>query len=80
MEDHWYGSPEVSGSSPGPVKFSLPIFQIICQIENENGRQCKIAVRRGLKETGYQSTGCQSRLNHLATAGNYTSLWELSYF
>ena len=28
MEEHWYGSPEVSGSSPGPVKFSLPIFQI----------------------------------------------------
>jgi hypothetical protein len=29
MEEHWYGNPEVSGSSPGPVKFSLPILQII---------------------------------------------------
>ena len=27
MDEHWYGNPEVSGSSPGPVKFSLPIFQ-----------------------------------------------------
>ena len=29
MEEHWYISPEVSGSSPGPVKFSLPIFEIV---------------------------------------------------
>ena len=29
MEEHWYGIPEVSGSSPGPVKFSFPIFQIV---------------------------------------------------
>ena len=29
MNEHWYGSPEVSGSSPGPVKFSVPIFQIV---------------------------------------------------
>jgi hypothetical protein len=29
MEKHWYGNPEVSGSSPGSVKFSLPIFKII---------------------------------------------------
>ena len=29
MEEHWYGNPEVMGSSPGPVKFSLPIFQIL---------------------------------------------------
>ena len=28
MEEHWYGNPEVSGSSPGSVKFYLPIFQI----------------------------------------------------
>ena len=27
--EHWYHSPEVSGSSPGPVKFSLAIFQIV---------------------------------------------------
>jgi hypothetical protein len=25
-KEHWYGNPEVSGSSPGPVNFSLPIF------------------------------------------------------
>ena len=29
MEQHWYGNPEVSGSSPGSVKFSLPILQMI---------------------------------------------------
>ena len=29
MEEHGYGNPEVSDSSPGPVKFSLPIFQTI---------------------------------------------------
>ena len=28
MEDHWYSNQEVLGSSPGPVQFSLPIFQI----------------------------------------------------
>ena len=28
MEEHWYVNPEVSGSSPGPVKFSFPNFQI----------------------------------------------------
>ena len=27
MEEHWFGRPEVSGSSPGSVKFPLPIFQ-----------------------------------------------------
>ena len=27
MEEQWYGNPEVSGSIPGPVKFSLPSFQ-----------------------------------------------------
>ena len=26
MEEHWYGNEEISGSSPGPVKFSLPFF------------------------------------------------------
>jgi hypothetical protein len=26
MEEHWYGSLEVSGSSTGSVKFSLPFF------------------------------------------------------
>ena len=26
MEEHWHVNPEVLGSSPGPVKFSLPIF------------------------------------------------------
>ena len=30
MEEHWYGNPEVSGSSPSSVKFSLPIFQKNC--------------------------------------------------
>ena len=35
MEEYWYGSPEVSGSSHGSVKFSLPIFQIVIKkIEN----------------------------------------------
>ena len=29
MEEHWYSNPEVSGSSPGPVKFFLHIFQIL---------------------------------------------------
>ena len=29
IEEHWYGNPQVSGSSPGSVKFSLPIFKII---------------------------------------------------
>ena len=29
MEEHWYGNLEVLGSSPGPVKFFLPIFQIV---------------------------------------------------
>ena len=27
MKERWCGNPEVSGSCPGPVKFSLPIFQ-----------------------------------------------------
>ena len=26
IEEHWYGNPEASGSSPGSVKFSLPLF------------------------------------------------------
>ena len=29
MEEHWYINPQVSGLSPSPVKFSLPIFQIV---------------------------------------------------
>jgi hypothetical protein len=29
MEEHWYVNPEVSGSSSGPVKISLPIFQTV---------------------------------------------------
>ena len=29
MGERWYGNPEVSGSSPSPVKVSLPIFKII---------------------------------------------------
>ena len=28
MKEHRYGNPEVTGSSPGSVKLSLPIFQI----------------------------------------------------
>ena len=35
MEEHWYVNPEVSGSSPGPVKFSLPIF-LKALISNRN--------------------------------------------
>ena len=26
MEEHWYGNTEVSGASPSPVRFSLPLF------------------------------------------------------
>ena len=29
MEQHWYGNPEVSGSSPGSVKFSLLISHVV---------------------------------------------------
>ena len=29
MEEHEYSNPETLGSSPGPVQFSLPIFQIV---------------------------------------------------
>ena len=28
MEGHWYDNPEVSRSSLGSIKFSLPMFQI----------------------------------------------------
>ena len=34
MEEYWYGSPEVSGSSLCPVKFSLTIFRIIKKIKS----------------------------------------------
>ena len=34
MEEHWYGNPEVSGSSPGPVKLSLPMLQTAVTVDS----------------------------------------------
>ena len=42
MEAHWYGSPEVSGSSPGSVKFSLPIFKNSLKVPSQFFHVCLI--------------------------------------
>ena len=42
MEEHWYGNPDVSGSSPSPVKFTLPNFQIILKFPVSSSLVCLI--------------------------------------
>ena len=49
MEGHWYGNSEVSGSSPGSGKFSLPIIQIVSEtrvnwIANHIVKGCQVVL------------------------------------
>ena len=48
MEEHWYANSEVSGSSPGSVKFSLPIFQIVRKILVSSSLVCLNFILPGL--------------------------------
>ena len=64
--EHWYHSPEVSGSSPGPVKFSLAIFQIVWTFPVSFSLVC-LSIRTW--RTSISLT--------IACWGNRNSRWEL---
>ena len=51
--NHWYGNPEISGSSPSPVKFYLPIFQIVWKFPVRFSLVCLIWI--WLKQTSHNT-------------------------
>ena len=71
MEEHWYGNPKVSGSSPSSVKFSLPIFQL-------RWKSTGTVIQRSRVRVPVQSSFlCQFfKSEHLLLVSNCPMSWE----